>query len=89
MINIGATELLIFILIINTLSNMYAGWMIMKFGRGAETSNPEMAEVYQKQLKNYQSIIRLNEKLIKSAMDTAQQEPETKPETKTEERRVY
>lgn len=89
------TDLLLIVLVINTMSNIFASYIMCKFGKGQGGEMPDMSDVYQKQLKNYQNIIKLNEKLIKEAMSSSQQTDttETTETTETvpaaEERRIY
>lgn len=61
-------DILIAVLIINAISNIYAAIIIKKYGASQGVETPDMSDIYQKQLKNYQTIIKLNEKLIKDAI---------------------
>ena len=79
-------EILIIALVINTISNIYVAYITSKMNGLSPSTDVDMSDIYQKQLKNYQNIIKLNEKLAKDLLSKTNEE---KTETDVEEIRRY
>lgn len=86
--------LLLILLIINIVQFI----TIYKLTQNSNNANTDFSEIYQKQIKNYNNIIRLTEKLTKEVMDKAKKEEqnnEKMAESKQQEnmvqtdRRIY
>lgn len=79
-------EILIIALVINTISNIYVAYITSKMNMLSPSTDADMSDIYQKQLKNYQNIIKLNEKLAKDLLSKSNEE---KTETDVEVTRRY
>lgn len=90
---------IILLLIILLLINIVQFVAIYRLTQNKNNSNADFSEIYQKQIKNYNNIIRLTERLTKEVMNKAKEEQnnEKMAENKqqedmvqvTEQRRIY